>query len=80
MIIVYALINDSGRIYVGMTTSIVRRLYEHNIGNVFSTKSYRPWRILYQEKLYTRQEARNREKYLKSGVGKEYLKAIVKPM
>lgn len=65
-------------IYVGMSTNIQRRLYEHNIGNVFSTKGYTPWKLFYSEKCGDdRNKARNREKYLKSGVGKEFLKTML---
>ncbi|HEY4515254.1 MAG TPA: GIY-YIG nuclease family protein [Candidatus Paceibacterota bacterium] len=76
---IYALINEDNRIYVRMTNSLARRVKEHNSGYVFSTKGYLPWKLLYVEEVKTRQEARNREKYLKSGIGKEFLKSI-KPM
>ena len=78
MYVVYALKSDrDGRIYVGLTASLGRRLKEHNLGNVFSTKGFRPWRVLYTETVGTRKAARLREKYLKSGIGKEFLKSIV---
>ena len=41
------------------------------------TKGLRPWEIVYRETKENWTEARKREKYLKSGVGKEYLKALV---
>lgn len=63
-----------GRIYVGMTNNINRRLQEHNAGNTQSTKHYRPWTIIYLEKMEDRINARKKEKYLKSGCGKEFLK------
>ena len=76
MYLVYALKNKSGRIYVGLTKDIDRRLNEHNSGRVFSTKGYKPWWLLYRERAVDRPAARKREKYLKSGVGKEFLKAL----
>jgi len=74
---VYAIISGKDqRIYVGLTSNIDRRLIEHNSGQTFSTKGYRPWKLLYSENVADRQKARKREKYLKSGVGKEFLKRI----
>jgi putative endonuclease len=63
-----------GRFYVGMCIDVVRRLREHNLGKTFSTKGYRPWKLLFTETCASRMEARKREKYLKSGIGKEYIK------
>jgi len=78
--VVYALISQEGRIYVGQTADLDKRLRDHNLGRVFSTKGYRPWRLLYKEEVVDRVSARIREKYLKSGCGKEFLKELPKPM
>ena len=48
----------------------------HNLGKVSSTKGSRPWVMVHFEKFETRAEAVAREKYLKSGVGREYLRSI----
>ena len=65
------------RIYVGMTSNLQQRLDEHNKGNVFSTKGFRPWEVIFTEKCGSdRKIARVREKYWKSGIGKEKLKNI----
>ncbi len=78
MFTIYALKSEKdGRIYVGFSQGIKRRIREHNIGKVFSTKGYKPWRLVYTEAVGTRFEARKREKYLKSGVGKEFLKSNI---
>jgi len=61
-------------LYVGLTNSISRRLKEHNSGYNKSTKAFKPYQLVYQERFKSRKEARQREKYLKSGVGKEWLK------
>ena len=74
---VYALTNHKNRIYVGMTSNLNQRLEEHNSGHVFSTKGYRPWQVLYFEQCKDRQEARRKELYYKSGVGKENLKKLL---
>ncbi|MBI5134810.1 GIY-YIG nuclease family protein [Candidatus Uhrbacteria bacterium] len=67
------------RLYVGMTRNIQQRFAEHSAGYVFSTKGYRPWTLVYQERCDARPEARKREKYLKSGSGKEWLKSFLMP-
>mgnify|MGYP002345318541 CR=1 FL=1 len=70
---------QDGRLYVGMSRNITKRLRAHNGGQVFSTKGYRPWKLVYQEFLGPRQLARKREKYYKSGCGKQFIKAIILP-
>ncbi|EKD49236.1 MAG: hypothetical protein ACD_63C00213G0006 [uncultured bacterium] len=61
-------------IYVGISDNPRRRIEQHNKGYNKTTKSYRPFQIIMIEKYDSRIEARKREKYLKSGCGKEYLK------
>jgi putative endonuclease len=78
MILVYVLQSEKdGRLYKGMTNDIKRRILEHNSGKHRSTKPYRPWKLIYSEEYETRAEARKREKYLKSGAGREYLHKIL---
>ena len=63
-----------GRLYKGFTTDLERRLSDHNSGKNKSTAPYKPWEIAYYEKVTNREEARKREKYFKSGIGREFLK------
>jgi len=49
-------------------------LLSHNAGKVKSTKSYLPWKLIYNEEFETRIEARKREKYLKSAAGRRWRK------
>ena len=77
MYYVYAIKNKENRIYVGLSKEVDRRLLDHNSGRVFSTKGYRPWDMLFIEACENRIDAREREKYYKSGIGKEYLKSIL---
>ncbi|WP_299435352.1 GIY-YIG nuclease family protein [uncultured Aquimarina sp.] len=62
------------RFYVGMSEDIDRRLLEHNSRKTKSTKGYQPWIIIHKETYPDRITARKREKYLKSGYGKQWLK------
>ena len=64
-------------IYVGLTNSIERRFDQHNKGQNRSTKAYKPFKLIYTESFKTRIEARNKEVYLKSRIGKEFLKSIL---
>jgi putative endonuclease len=79
MFYVYAISSGvKNYIYVGMTTNLERRLSEHNNGENRSTKAYRPFVLIYSEFAPTREAARKKEKYLKSGIGKEFLKTLIK--
>ena len=66
------------RLYVGMTQDVEKRLLDHNRGKVFSTKGYRPWKVMQVEEFDSRKLARQREKYFKSGIGKEILRSLFK--
>jgi len=63
-------------IYVGLTNNPERRIKEHNNKKESTTRSYAPFDIVIIEEFETRIKAREREKYLKTGFGKEYLKKI----
>ena len=66
-------------IYVGISDNPERRIEQHNKGYNKITKPYAPFKILLIEQLDSRIEARKREKYLKSGCGKEFLKTVKMP-
>ncbi len=63
-------------IYVGLTNNISRRLLQHNGCRERTTKAYAPFHTLLIEGYENRPLARRREKYLKSGAGKEFLKRL----
>jgi putative endonuclease len=67
-----------GRLYKGLTQDVELRLKEHNSGKNFSTKPYTPWLLVYSKSFTSLAEARKYEKYLKSGIGREYLKEFLK--
>ena len=77
VITVYAIKSMSRNyIYVGMTNNLPRRFSEHNKRENKSTKAYTPFALIYDEEFSDRALARLRERYLKSGAGKEFLKAL----
>ena len=78
MYFVYAIKSKSRNyLYVGLTNNLERRLDEHNQGKNKTTRPYRTFELILMEKYETRLQARNREKFLKNGLGKEFLKSIV---
>jgi len=72
--IIQSELDDSN--YVGMSKNESERLKAHNSGKVKSTKSKRPWRIIYVEEIGTLAQARKREKYLKSAAGRRFRKTL----
>ena len=60
--------------YIGYTPDLRNRLTKHNKGQVVSTKSKKPWIVIYYEAYQNRKDATGREKFLKSGSGWRYIK------
>ena len=65
---------NTGHLYTGSTNDLRKRLKQHNEGKSTWTKNKTPWNLIYYEACLNEQDARSREKYLKSGMGKRYLK------
>jgi putative endonuclease len=79
MYFVYLLENKAGRWYIGFTPDKPEnRLFKHNKGKMRSTKSYIPYRLIYYEAYLNRSDALGREKFLKSGAGRTFLKKQLK--
>ena len=62
------------KLYVGHTDDLKRRFREHNNGLVPSTKKRVPLRIVYYEACNILEDALERERQLKTGFGRAYLK------
>ena len=72
---VYVLLSEKdNQFYTGYTFNIRKRVTSHNGGKVASTKNRRPLKLIYFEGCINQQDASRREKYLKSGNGKIYLR------
>ena len=68
----------SAKSYVGFTAgSIEDRVKEHNSGGNKWTKGHKPLKLVYYESFICRQDAVNRELFLKSGIGNRVVKAII---
>ncbi|MFH1455285.1 MAG: GIY-YIG nuclease family protein [bacterium] len=68
----------SGRTYTGYTNNLRKRLSEYNSGKSAYTKKDKPYLLIYYEACLDEDDARSREKYLKSGMGKRYVKNRLK--
>jgi len=78
MYLVYVIKSKEGFRYTGMTEDLEKRLIEHNEKKLsFWTKRGTDWKLLYKEELEIKSEALKREKWLKSGVGRDYLRSIL---
>jgi putative endonuclease len=75
MVYVYAIKNShNNEVYVGITKHPEQRLKEHNSGKNRYIKAFIPWIIFYMEEYPDYEQARKREKQLKTTVGKRFLK------
>ncbi len=79
MFYVYVLHSDKdGLLYTGATGDLKERMEQHHSGRVISTKARLPVQLIYYEACLSQADAFRREKYLKSGPGKRYLKNRLK--
>ena len=61
----------SGRLYIGYTKNMERRLEEHNSGQTTSTRNKGPWELLIAQKVSSKEEAMGLERKLKSWKNKQ---------
>ena len=70
--VLYSLIH--GRYYVGSSADPQKRLNSHNDSrNRGWTRRFAPWVIIYTERLNSKYDALKREKWLKSGIGRDFI-------
>ncbi|MFH0803546.1 MAG: GIY-YIG nuclease family protein [Candidatus Tagabacteria bacterium] len=65
-------------LYFGYSTDIKKRVNEHQKGQVLSTRDKRPLEIIYCELYKNKKDAMRREKFFKSGWGRNYIKKILR--
>jgi putative endonuclease len=61
-------------IYIGWSNDLKKRLLFHNLGKVSVTKNRVPFKLIYYEACLSKDKAIEREKTLKTGFGRKYLK------
>lgn len=77
----YVILCDDGSYYKGFTKNLEQRYQQHLSGNgAEHTKKHKPVKIVYYETFNTEKEAVEREKYLKSGSGREWLSNKLKSL
>lgn len=74
----YVLINsEEDRYYIGSTNNLKKRVQQHKAGHTRTTRILQTLELVYKEKFDTIEEARSREKKLKSYKSKKYLKWLI---
>ncbi|MCD6399457.1 DUF1156 domain-containing protein, partial [candidate division WOR-3 bacterium] len=71
---VYVLKCSDNSFYIGQTNDIRKRFEDHTMGKVSWTKSRLPVSLIYYESFQNREDAVRREKELKTGFGRKWLK------
>ena len=75
MIIVYIIQGlESARIYIGITKNLGRRLREHRKKQSTGSIAVGDFKLIHTEEFPDYKTARIREKFLKSGKGREWIK------
>ena len=78
MFFLYVLQSEkNNRYYIGSCEDIDARLVRHNAGATPSTKSGRPWKVVYSEEFATRNEAMAREKEVKAKKCRKYIEFLI---
>jgi len=66
-----------GELYTGCTNDLKKRFREHNNGLVFSTKLKKPHKIIHYEAFLNKKDAFMREKWLKTGWGRNQTRTML---
>ena len=75
MFYVYVLRSESDRgFYIGYSGNLRARLRQHQAGASLATSHRGPWKLIYFEAYLDQADALGRERYLKSGAGRRFLR------
>jgi putative endonuclease len=69
--------HKDGKHYTGLSSNVISRFKQHNLGKVRATKSRRPFELIYSEEIGNLFEAIKREKYLKTSTGRKFLQKFL---
>ena len=76
MFYVYVLHSDQDAgFYIGFSSDLKKRLAQHKRGAATATSYRGPWKLIYYEAYVEQADALGRERYLKSGSGRRFLRA-----
>ncbi len=79
MFYTYVLLSlKDSKLYIGYSNDLKQRISEHHVGLISTTKNRRPLKLIYYESCLSMQDAIAREKSLKTGFGRKYLKNRLK--
>jgi putative endonuclease len=67
-----------GNFYTGFTKDLKSRFEQHKKGEVDSTRNRGPLELIYYEACISQRDATKREKYLKTYLGKMFLRTRLK--
>lgn len=82
--VVYVIQNEhNGKIYIGQTADIEKRLERHNGGlknksSSFTSRNKGKWKLVYSERVDSRKDALIRERQLKTAKGRAFVKNLLK--
>ena len=78
MFSVYVLYSDKiNKFYTGYTSNLKKRLLHHNLGLDRWSKRGIPWKIVYEEEFLDKTKAIRREKFLKTGKGRDLIRGRI---
>ena len=77
--VVYILFSKNcSKTYTGFTSNLIERFKSHNVLGVKGyTIKYRPWEVIYVEFFTSKANALRKEKFLKTGIGREFIKELI---
>ena len=67
---------DHQKHYTGFTSNLEQRLLSHNKLGKDWTAKYRPWILIYTKQFTDKTEGMSFEKWLKSGIGRDFIKGL----
>ena len=78
--VVYVLYSEKFyKTYTGFTSNILERFKSHNyFAKSGYTIKFRPWKVIQVEFFNEKKDAMKREKFLKTGQGRLFIKSLIK--
>ncbi len=67
-------VSDDG-LYIGYSANLRSRFAQHVQGKALATSHRGPWKLIYYEAYIEQADALGRERYLKSGAGRKFLRS-----